>query len=177
MSRMKPYRSRVVIIALFLPVLLAAVLISCSTLERTVMVAPMIEGATFVGNKACYECHTEITRIFPASPHARLHFEGALMADSTGCESCHGPGSKHIAGGGGRGKFIVNPGKDPAACFECHRTTEAEFHLPQHHPLLEGKLACSQSHDPHGADIFNPASGLAIARLHATCNSCHRDQT
>ena len=47
-----------------------------------------------------------------------------------GCESCHGPGSKHIAVGGGRGQFIVNPGKDPSCLPECHLKTHAEFDLP-----------------------------------------------
>ncbi len=153
------------------------VLISCSSLERAVVAPPMIEGAAFVGNAACFDCHTNISRRFPASPHARLYFAGARMEGSTGCESCHGPGSKHVAVGGGRGKFIVNPGKDAAACFACHLQTHAEFNLPQHHPVIEGKMNCAQCHDPHGMDIRKPARGLAMARLNETCAPCHREQT
>lgn len=151
-------------------------LISCAHFERTVIVPPAIEGATFVGNKTCYECHTNITRIFPSSPHARLHFEGAQMAGRAGCESCHGPGSKHVAVGGGRGRFIINPGKEPAACFTCHLEVHAEFNLPQRHPVTEGRMNCVQCHDPHGADIMKPAGGLAMARLNESCAQCHREQ-
>lgn len=155
---------------------LALVMISCSTVERTIVAPPLIEGATFVGNKACAECHTNIARVFPASPHARIHFEGARLVGSTGCESCHGPGSKHVAAGGGRGRFILNPGRDPEACFSCHLQTHAEFNLPQHHPLIEGRMNCVQCHDPHGSDIMKPAGGLAMARLNESCAPCHREQ-
>lgn len=151
--------------------------ISCSTVERTVLAPPEIEGATFVGDKACQDCHVNITRVFPGSAHARLHLEASGMAGQNGCESCHGPASKHIAAGGGRGKFIVNPAKDPAACFQCHLSTQAEFHFPQHHPVLEGKMNCVQCHDPHGQDIMKPAGGLAMARLNQNCAQCHREQT
>ena len=161
---------------LLVVVSLGFILVSCSSLERTVVSPPIIEGASFVGNKACYECHASITRGFPSSPHARLHFEGAQLAGQSGCESCHGPGSKHIAAGGGR-KFIVNPGKDPAACFQCHLETHAEFNLPQHHPVLEGKMNCVQCHDPHGLDMLKPAGGLAMARGNETCAQCHREQS
>ena len=108
---------------------------SCATVQRTVVEPQVIEGASFVGNKACYECHTNIARGFLSSAHARIHFEGARMVGQTGCESCHGAGSKHIAAGGGRDKFIINPGRDPAACFTCHLQAHAEFRLPQHHPV------------------------------------------
>src|SRR5215471_3357256 len=94
-----------------------ALLSSCSTVSRTVVAPPEIPGATYVGNKACYDCHTNISRLFPASPHARVHVESAKIVGQSGCESCHGPGSKHIEAGGGRGKFILNPGKDPGPCF------------------------------------------------------------
>lgn len=130
-----------------------------------------------MGNRACAECHTGIARRFGTSAHARIHLAEVRSAGQTGCESCHGPGSRHIAGGGGRGNFIVNPGKDPAACFECHPRTRMEFQLPQHHPVPEKKMNCVQCHDPHGSDIFKPAGGLAMARQNENCATCHREQT
>jgi predicted CXXCH cytochrome family protein len=158
------------------PVVIAVLTNSCSTLSRTVFAPPEIPGAQYAGNHACFECHTNYVRRFNASPHARVHFEGVARGD-TGCESCHGPGSKHIAIGGGRGKFIVNPGKDPASCFRCHLSTHAEFKLPQHHPVPEGRMNCAQCHDPHGGDIFKPSGGLAMARSDQSCAQCHREQT
>ena len=160
-----------------LTALLLAVANSCSTTPHTVLVPPEMPGASFVGNSACFYCHSNYIRQFAASPHARVHFTGAGMSDQSGCESCHGPGSKHIAGGGGRGKFIVNPGRDAAACFRCHLETQAEFHLPHHHMVLEGRMNCGQCHDPHGSDIFKPAGGLAMAQLNENCAKCHREQT
>jgi predicted CXXCH cytochrome family protein len=151
---------------------------SCSTVERSVVTPPMIEGATFVGDKVCIDCHPKITKAFPASPHARLHIDASRTVGQHGCESCHGPASKHVAiGGAGREKLIVNPGKNPQACYECHQDINAEFHLPQHHPVTEGKMNCVQCHDPHGLDIMKPAHGLAMSRLNESCAQCHREQT
>ena len=154
-----------------------ALAVSCSTTPLHLSAAPEVPGATFVGDKSCAECHTNICRVFPTSAHARIRLDDPRAAGLSGCESCHGPGSLHISAGGGRARFIVNPGKAPGACFECHRPIEAEFHLPQHHPLPENKIQCSQCHDPHGGDIFKPAGGLAMARLNETCAPCHRAQT
>jgi len=156
---------------------LLIILTSCSSIERTIMAPPAVEGATYVGNKACYDCHTNIVRIFPSSPHARLHSAELGMKGQSGCESCHGPGSRHIAAGGGRGRFIVNPGREPQPCLDCHLQTHAEFRMPQHHPVLEGKLTCVQCHDPHGSEIFKSArTGLAMSRLNESCGECHREQ-
>jgi predicted CXXCH cytochrome family protein len=164
------------IAGLLLPVILV-VANSCTSSAGQVVVPLSIPGAHYVGNEACAYCHKDYVRIFAASPHARIHFNWGLTNDQAGCESCHGPGSKHIEAGGGEGKFIINPGKDPSACFQCHQEVQSEFNLPQHHPLIEGHMNCVQCHDPHGRDIFKPAGGLAMARLNETCAQCHREQT
>lgn len=151
--------------------------VSCSTAGPWGMTPPVVEGAAFVGNRACAECHTNYSRVFDSSAHGRLRFEGATTPEPTGCESCHGPGSRHVAVGGGRGQFIVNPGRKPEVCFGCHVETQAEFNLPQRHPVLEGKMTCVQCHDPHGWDIMKPARGPALARVNEQCSTCHREQS
>lgn len=150
---------------------------SCSTVTRGVVEPLHIEGAAFVGNHACADCHAPITQVFHASPHARVFVRAPGGSMENSCESCHGPGSRHVeTGGQGRDKFILNPRQEPEGCFRCHPGTHAEFRLPHHHPVLEGRLNCVQCHDPHGHDIMKPAAGLAMAQLNQSCAPCHRDQ-
>ena len=91
--------------------------VACSSVTRTVVAPPHIEGAHYVGNASCVECHGDISRLFPTSAHGKLNKDGIKFAHVTGCESCHGAASKHVELGGRGQKFIVNPGKDPTACF------------------------------------------------------------
>jgi predicted CXXCH cytochrome family protein len=149
---------------------------SCLSVNRIVVTPVEIEGAHFVGNQACVDCHETIVRMFPSSPHGQFHREDLMMAGSTGCESCHGAGSRHVAAGGGLGQFIINPGRDPAICYQCHLSVHAEFRLPQRHPVVEGIMNCVDCHDPHGPDMTRPAGGLAMARLNAGCAQCHQEQ-
>jgi predicted CXXCH cytochrome family protein len=150
---------------------------SCSTTPAAVVAPLEIPGAHYAGNHVCYECHTNLVRKFEASPHAHLDLDNAGLKDGIGCESCHGPGTRHVEAGGGTGKFIINPGETPDACFRCHLATRAEFQLPVHHPVAEGRMNCVQCHDPHGEDIFKPEGGLAMARQNEACAQCHREQT
>jgi predicted CXXCH cytochrome family protein len=148
---------------------------SCTT-DQTVVAPLEIPGAHYVGNRACADCHADIVRKFAGSPHSRLHIENAAMTGQGGCESCHGPGSEHIHSGG-QASLIINPGKKPESCFQCHLDVESEFNLPQHHPVIEGHMNCVDCHDPHGGDIFKPEGGLAMARQNESCAQCHVSQT
>lgn len=150
---------------------------SCSTVNESVIVPPQIEGAHYVGNGKCADCHQEITRNFGGSVHSRFFKEDPDYHGVSGCESCHGPGSKHVVAGGGKGVFIHNPKNDPQPCLECHQQQHAEFSLPQHHPVLEGQMNCIQCHDPHGREIFKQPGGLALARQDQQCAQCHREQS
>lgn len=157
--------------------LAVALMPACRTDQVAANQTPKIAGATYVGNQVCFDCHTNINRAFPSSPHARVRVAGLDVKGGTGCESCHGPGSEHVRVGGGRGRFIVNPGRDPAACFNCHQEIHARLRLPHHHPVVEGQMNCVDCHDPHGMDIFKPAGGLAFSRLDESCGACHREQS
>src|SRR5437667_11835328 len=88
----------------------AALLISCATDERVMAPPPMIAGARFVGSATCAACHKE-AQTFKLTLHARMQIPGeGERAAAQGCESCHGPGSKHVEAGRGRVKFTVTPG-------------------------------------------------------------------
>jgi predicted CXXCH cytochrome family protein len=155
----------------------AAILLSCTTINRVVIVPPMIPGATYVGMDQCAVCHEKEVKDFKFTAHARIQIPGEdKRLQGQGCESCHGPGSVHVEAGGGRGN-IVNPRKDSAGCFQCHLDKHAEFSLPYHHPVKEGRMSCIDCHDPHGKNIHK-SKGVAFTRgLNDTCAKCHREQT
>ena len=53
------------------------------------------EGQSYVGEAKCLECHSEQLKGYENSPHHRVADPRSPVAKQ-GCESCHGPGSKHI---------------------------------------------------------------------------------
>lgn len=151
----------------------AVLLISCMTTSRTIVAPPQVAGATFVGSKACEECHGDVTKGFRDATHASLMAPGE-NAKNIGCESCHGPGSLHVKAGGGVGT-IVNPRRSPETCFQCHTNVRAQFALPNRHPILSGQMGCSDCHDPHKGSV-RPEGGTALARLNESCLKCHNQQ-
>jgi predicted CXXCH cytochrome family protein len=150
----------------------AAVALSCAT-SRTIFMPPDVPGAKFAGSDTCAECHGEIVRDFRSSSHARLEARGETVSN-VGCESCHGPGSLHNESGGAH-HTIVNPNHSPETCFRCHLEVKSRFSLPSHHPVHEGKVTCSDCHDPHkgGAVI---GGGTELATEFDTCGRCHTAQ-
>jgi predicted CXXCH cytochrome family protein len=159
---------------IWIPLLLAAasviVLISCVTMNRVAVVPPAIPGAEFVGSKNCEECHAKITKDFPSATHSRLMAHGA-NAKNIGCETCHGPGSLHSESGGAHGT-IINPAKSPEVCFQCHLEMRGKFNLPHHHPVIEGRVSCTDCHNPHKGDAIK-GSAFALTSQSETCGACH----
>lgn len=151
----------------------ALIAISCSGGSRVIFAPPSVPGATFVGTESCAECHEEINRDFKTADHARLSAKGKNASD-VGCEACHGPGSKHVESGGALAT-IVNPGDSPQACMKCHINVQSSFNLPYSHPVMSGKMTCSDCHDPHKGSSMK-GGGTQLAGINATCINCHTQQ-
>ncbi len=109
-------------------------------------------------NESCLECH---------AGESQRHFWGGSaheLAD-VACTSCH---EIHTDKDKVRDKLT-----QAEVCFTCHKDKRAEVHKPSHHPVLEGKVACSDCHNPHGA-----AGDKLLARssVNDTCYQCHMEK-
>lgn len=56
-------------------------------------------------------------------------------------------------------------------CFSCHKSQQAQFNQPTHHQIPEGKMQCSNCHNPHGG----PKGNLKEESINETCNKCHAE--
>ncbi len=156
-------------------IVVAIVVISCATVDRVIVAPPSIPGATFVGSESCSTCHEDISKDFKFATHSRQLAKGKNAEEAgVGCESCHGPGSLHVESGGKKGT-IINPRKSPETCFQCHLDKRAEFSLPHHHPVLEGKMSCADCHNPHKGNMIK-GGGTSFDSANETCFQCHTKQ-
>lgn len=108
----------------------------------------------------CLKCHTANATFnlhnWNAGPHA---------LNEVSCFPCHnvhaGPDLK------------VTPRESGKLCFSCHQAAQAEFSLPQHHPVKEGRVFCVDCHDPHSG--FSQKHILQDS-VKETCIQCHADK-
>lgn len=58
----------------------------------------------------------------------------------------------------------------PELCYTCHEQQKAEASWPSHHPIKEGRLKCTDCHNPHGGGL-SAYTGAPDAR--ELCLKCH----
>jgi DmsE family decaheme c-type cytochrome len=128
-------------------------------------------SAQYVGSDTCKNCHEDIHKKLGTNPHAQLLGD---RKEWHGCESCHGPGSAHVEGGGDVSKIRsfkgLSPEKASAVCERCHTAGDrSNFKRSAH---LENGIGCTSCHSIHGAKakealLQQPSPGL--------CYSCHTE--
>lgn len=58
-------------------------------------------------------------------------------------------------------------------CFQCHQLRQAQLQRSSHMPLREGKMTCTNCHNPHGTP--NPKL-LIASSVNETCYTCHAER-
>jgi len=123
----------------------------------------------------CMSCHAGARQL-------SFWSSGAHKKNDVACNDCHS-----IHGGQAAANYRNLKDKSFAAapytttqrqlayktCIACHRDIRGEIIKPSHHPIIEGKVACHDCHDPHGA--MTPVM-LKAESYQDLCTGCHADK-
>ena len=109
-------------------------------------------------NASCLNCHEKNAK--------RDHWMGSTHERSdVACTNCHQVHAAHDRVQDKRTQFEV--------CFACHKEQRTQVAKPSHHPILEGKVGCSDCHNPHGS--VGPKL-MKRDSTNDTCYTCHMEK-
>ena len=151
---------------------------ACSNFNHNQMALslPVVPGAEYIGPEICADCHEVENKYFNLSEHAAVAIsitdEQAEQGQAEACETCHGPGSLHVEEMGDKSKIVR---ADPQTCFGCHLDIKGKFLLQHSHPVLQGRMTCSDCHSMHGRDVRATGAEMLLGK-DEKCFTCHKDQ-
>jgi DmsE family decaheme c-type cytochrome len=110
-------------------------------------------------NAICLTCHQRGDR---TNWSGSTHDSRGLM-----CTNCHTV-MKQVSR-----KFQLKTVFESDTCFQCHKDRRANMLRSSHMPLREGKMVCSDCHNPHGS--FTEAL-LKKDSINDVCYTCHAEK-
>jgi DmsE family decaheme c-type cytochrome len=110
-------------------------------------------------NGVCLTCHQKGDRTYWSGS---THETRGLM-----CTNCHTV-MKEVSR-----KHQLKTAFEPDTCFQCHKDRRAQMARSSHMPLREGKMVCTDCHNPHGS----ATDGLLRANsVNENCYQCHAEK-
>lgn len=107
----------------------------------------------------CLQCHQD---------GGRMHWQSSQhKTGEVNCTSCHTLMKKQSD------KGLLAKADEPSVCYSCHGNVRGQMNKQSHHPVKEGKMACSSCHNPHGSVGKNMLRG---ATVNETCFNCHQEK-
>ncbi|MGB8398909.1 MAG: DmsE family decaheme c-type cytochrome [Bradyrhizobium sp.] len=70
-------------------------------------------------------------------------------------------------------KFALKTEVEMETCFQCHKDRRAQIFRSAHMPLREGKITCSNCHNPHGSAT---EAMLKENSINDNCYKCHAEK-
>ena len=123
-----------------------------------VVFGPKTKSTPAARNEACLNCHQQDAK--------RVFWSGSQhQARDVVCTSCHQMHTAHDR--------VRDKRTQPEVCFSCHKEQRALSNKPSHHPIPEGKMTCSNCHNPHGT------AGIKLLvkdSVNSTCYTCHAEK-
>jgi DmsE family decaheme c-type cytochrome len=113
----------------------------------------------------CLTCHS-------GNRHLTFWESGKHAKNDVACSDCHNIHDKTRS-------LTVAPFTTTSrpieadTCGNCHKQVRNATLKPSHHPILEGKVKCSDCHNPHGALTH---AMIKQETVNQQCYSCHADK-
>jgi DmsE family decaheme c-type cytochrome len=140
--------------------------------QESSSVPPQKKGTAqyeYVGVDTCKTCHEEL---YKKNFENTEHFKTTLH-DGHGCESCHGPGSAHVEGGGDVTKIVsfksMSKQDANARCLSCHGEKHEQRHFSAS-AHASNDVGCLDCHSPHHA---KEPEHLLVRAQPNLCYGCH----
>jgi DmsE family decaheme c-type cytochrome len=125
----------------------------------------IVHGTPAQKEAVCLACHT-------TSRELAFWESGQHALNDVACTSCHSIHGKDSGPTIAPFTTSSRPNEE-VVCGSCHQDVRAQTLKPSHHPIAEGKIKCSDCHNPHGA--VSPVM-LRSATVNDQCVSCHTDK-
>jgi DmsE family decaheme c-type cytochrome len=134
------------------------------------------QPANFVGDETCATCHESEGKSLNATLHGKTQ-NVRTPAARTGqaCETCHGPGQKHVDSGKKEDirRFNALSAKDVSAtCLTCHsKGSHAQWNGGMHDARNVSCATCHSVHSPK-----SERAQLKTVTAVQTCETCHKQE-
>src|SRR5271154_2011123 len=127
----------------------------------------------YLGTETCKTCHADEYNSWEKTPHWKTTLDTKGGPSHQGCESCHGPGGAHVAGGGDITKIYTFKNASTKEindrCMTCHAGgTEHMNAINSIH--TRNDVNCISCHSPHHATT---KEFLLVKAQPELCYGCH----
>jgi DmsE family decaheme c-type cytochrome len=110
-------------------------------------------------NGLCLGCHER---------GERTHWDGSVHEErGLACTDCHTLMTNVSA------THQLKTAFEPDTCFQCHKDRRAQMFRSAHMPVREGKVTCSNCHNPHGTVT---EASLREDSINDNCYKCHAEK-